>query len=597
MDTAVEVPDYLDAAAIIAAAVAQGADAVHPGFGFLAENASFAAAVKAAGLKWVGPSASAIEAMGSKAGARAMMEEAGVPVLPGYQGDAQDDATLIQEATRIGYPVIVKASAGGGGKGMQVVEAEADMADALGEARRLASSAFGDDRLILERFLPVARHVEVQILADSHGKCLHLYERECSIQRRHQKVIEEAPSPAYADLPDQREALCAHAVSAAKAVDYVSAGTVEFVVDEEGQAFFLEMNTRLQVEHPVTEQVTGLDIVALQLAVADGHPLPMEQEDIRCDGWSMEARLYAEDPDNGYLPSTGQIGVWEAPSIPGVRIDTGVQGGSEVGIHYDPMLAKVIAHGDTRGEAIARLDAALDRLVVLGVTTNRHHLRRVLGHASFVQGAIHTGFLAKHADELGPPAAPIGEALIAAVVHHWRHAHRPGRSMPGIVPNWRNSRWRDPSRRYAIGDEEHEVSWRDHGTHLSFGDHEVEIRSWGSPMVLTIDGVVQRYCVADIGPDTWVRTPSTELRLTRLPDFVPPGAAMAEGGCVAPMPGKVVKIHVAEGQEVSKGEALMVLEAMKMEQTLCAPADGTVTAVLAAEGDQVDGGQVLLTVE
>ncbi len=596
MDTAVEIPDYLDGPAIVAQAQALGADAVHPGFGFLAENAEFAQAVIDAGLAWVGPPPDAIAAMGSKAGARAMMEAAGVPVLPGYQGEAQDDATLTAEAQRIGYPVIVKASSGGGGKGMQVVQSPEGMAAALAEARRLAASAFGNDRLILERFLPVARHVEVQIIADGHGSCLHLFERECSIQRRHQKVIEEAPSPAYRDAPEQRAALCAHAVSAAQAVDYVSAGTVEFVVDESGQAFFLEMNTRLQVEHPVTEQVTGLDIVGLQLAVADGAPLPISQEEVRCEGWSVEARLYAEDPDNGYLPSTGWIAAWNEPSMPGVRFDSGVQSGSEVGIHYDPMLAKVIAHGSTRSDAIRRLDAALDRLIVLGVVTNRHHLRRVLGHPDFASGALHTGFLDAHAEALCAPEPPLGEALAAAVAHRWRIAHRPDRPMPGIVPNWRNNRWRDPVWRCRVAEDEVEVSWHDHGTHLSVGDHEVEIRSW-EPMSLVIDGVLQRYSVVDVGEDTWVRTPTVEIKLTWLPDFVAPGAEDVAGGCVAPMPGKIVKIFVSAGDTVKKGDSLVVLEAMKMEQTLRASVDGAVSEVHVAQGDQVDGGQKLLTVD
>jgi len=597
MDLAVWVPDYLDGAAVVAAAQAEGADAVHPGFGFLAESAEFAQLVIDAGLIWVGPPPAAIAAMGYKAGARALMAEAGVPVLPGYQGDAQDDKTLKAEAKRVGYPLIVKPSAGGGGKGMVVVEGPKQLVAALAEARRLAASAFGDDRLVLEKYLSVARHVEVQILADAHGTCLHLFERECSIQRRHQKVIEEAPSPAYADRPEDREALCAHAVQAAQAVDYVGAGTVEFIVDETGQAHFLEMNTRLQVEHPVTEQVTGLDIVALQLTVAEGQPLPLAQQDVRCEGWSVEARLYAEDPDSGYLPSTGTIGLWVAPSMAGVRIDSGVRTGSEVGIHYDPMLAKIIAHGPTREAAIRRLDAALSRLVVLGVVTNRHHLRRVLGHPDFAAGQLHTAFLDTHAAQLGPPEAPLGEALIAAVVTHWQHAHRAGRAMPSITPNWRSNRWRAPSRSYACGDEVHEVSWLDHGTHLSFGEHEVCIMDWGPPLVLSIDGTIRRYWVCDIDGHTWVRTPQSTLRLTRQPDFVPPGAALAAGGCLAPMPGKVVKLCVAEGDVVSKGQALVVLEAMKMEQTLRAPAEGTVTAVCAKEGDQVDGGQVLVTLD
>jgi acetyl/propionyl-CoA carboxylase alpha subunit len=597
VETAVGVPDYMDGAAIVRAALAEGADAVHPGFGFLAENANFASLVNAAGLVWVGPPPAAIESMGCKAGARDMMAAAGVPVLPGYQGEAQDDATLSAEAERIGFPVIVKPSAGGGGKGMQVVHSAEQLSDALGTARRLAGSAFGDERLILERYLPVARHIEVQVLADSHGNYVHLFERECSIQRRHQKVIEEAPSPAFAECPEARRALFEHAISAAQAVDYVGAGTVEFVLDGDGQPYFLEMNTRLQVEHPVTEQVTGLDIVALQLSVAEGAQLPFVQEEILCKGWSIEARLYAEDPANDDLPSTGLIGVWDTPELEGLRIDSGVQLGSQVGIHYDPMLAKLIAHGTTRATALRKLDAGLDRLVVLGVLTNRHHLRRILRHPDFQAGALSTRFLEHHAAALQPTELPVGEALIAAVTHHWGAAHRPNRPMPGIGPNWRNNRWRPPSRAYACGDQVHEVSWLDHGSHLSFGDHEVGILDWGPPLVLSIDGTIRRYTVADIGGETWVRTPQLEVKLVRLPDFVAPGAGLIAGGCTAPMPGKIVQICVAEGEAVEQGQALVVLEAMKMEQTLRAPHAGTVTELRVSVGEQVDGGQSLLTLD
>ncbi|MGB0639008.1 MAG: acetyl-CoA carboxylase biotin carboxylase subunit, partial [Myxococcota bacterium] len=394
-DQAICIPDYLDGDAIIAAAKRAGASAVHPGFGFLAENASFAAAVVDAGLVWVGPSAHAIEVMGSKAAARAMMADAGVPVLPGYDGDDQTDATLLAAAEEIGWPVIVKASAGGGGKGMQVVESTAAFLPALAEARRLALSAFGDDRMIVERYLPIARHIEVQVMADSHGSCVHLWERECSIQRRHQKVIEEAPSPVFVgkDAQEQRETLCNHAVRAAEAVNYEGAGTVEFVMDANGQAYFLEMNTRLQVEHPVTECITGFDLVELQLRVAAGEPLGVDQQEIHGSGWAVEARLYAEDPDNNYLPSIGRLHVWDLEPSEGVRIDAGVESGSDVSIHYDPMLAKVIASGPTRQVAIQRLDSALSRLVALGVTTNRDHLIRILRHPDFVGGNLHTRFL------------------------------------------------------------------------------------------------------------------------------------------------------------------------------------------------------------
>jgi 3-methylcrotonyl-CoA carboxylase alpha subunit len=596
-DVAVAIADYLDGAAIIASAQKAGADAIHPGFGFLAENAEFAAAVTEAGLIWVGPPPSAIEAMGSKAGARSMMADAGVPVLPGYDGDDQSDTLLASEAAQIGWPVIIKASAGGGGKGMQVVESADGFASALSEARRLALSAFGDDRMVLEKYLTVARHIEVQVMADAHGNCIHLWERECSIQRRHQKVIEEAPSPAFVGERGQakRLALCEHAVQAAEAVAYVGAGTVEFVVDDDGQAYFLEMNTRIQVEHPVTECITGLDLVELQLRVAAGDVLPLKQADVQPEGWAMEARIYAEDPDNNYLPSIGRLHEWSVPDLAGIRVDSGVESGSDVTIHYDPMLAKVIASGETRELARQRLVGALRQLVALGVTTNRDHLGRVLRHPLFVSGELHTRFLDTHAGDLQPESGRVEDALVAVLIHDWTAL--PSSRLPAIPRNWRSSRWRNPERRYRVGEDEYSLSFAMCGSTWTIGERTVEVHSSSNPIRLEIDGVVQTFRVLEEGQTRFVRTPHGELCVQCVPEFAPPDAEDTGGGCTAPMPGKVVQVLVSEGDSVTKGQPLVVLEAMKMEQTITAPADAQVLGVRVEVGDQVDAGSVLVELE
>jgi 3-methylcrotonyl-CoA carboxylase alpha subunit len=404
---------YLDIGALLAAARKVGADAVHPGYGFLSQNAGFADAVAAAGLTFIGPPGPVHRAMGDKKGARRLMARAGVPVVPGYEGDDQQDAALLAEADRIGWPVMIKPSRGGGGKGMRAVGRREDFAAALGASRREARAAFGDDVVVLERFVARPRHVEVQILADDHGAVLHLLERECSIQRRHQKVLEETPSPAL--TPEGRAALYAAAVAAARAVGYRNAGTVEFLLAPDGAFYFLEMNTRLQVEHPVTEAVTGLDIVRLQIEVAAGRPLPIAQADVAGRGHALECRLYAEDPDNDDLPSPGRILHLAAPEGPGVRFDSGIAAGSEVTVHYDPLLAKLVTWGWDRAEAVARMAAALRRTAVLGVVTNLALLQAVVGHPAFRKGELHTGFLDEHLRETRAPACPPPEAVAAAV--------------------------------------------------------------------------------------------------------------------------------------------------------------------------------------
>jgi 3-methylcrotonyl-CoA carboxylase alpha subunit len=404
---------YLDIGALLAAARKTGADAVHPGYGFLSQNGDFADAVAGAGLTFIGPPGPVHRAMGDKRGARRLMSAAGVPIVPGYEGDDQQDATLLAQAERIGWPVMIKPSRGGGGKGMRAVARRVDFAAALAGSRREARAAFGDDVVVLERFLTRPRHVEVQVLADAHGGVIHLLERECSIQRRHQKVLEETPSPAL--TPERRAALCAAGVAAARAAGYRNAGTVEFLLAPSGEFYFLEMNTRLQVEHPVTEAVTGLDLVRLQIEVAAGRPLPFSQADVASRGHALECRLYAEDPDHEDLPSPGRILHLSAPEGPGVRFDAGIAAGSEVTVHYDPLLAKLVTWGAGRGEAVERMAAALRRTVVLGVVTNLARLQAVVDHPAFRSGDLHTGFLDEHLRDASAPACPPAEAVAAAM--------------------------------------------------------------------------------------------------------------------------------------------------------------------------------------
>lgn len=589
VDVAVEIDDYLNADSLIEVAQRLGAKAVHPGVGFLAERPDFADAVSNAGLIWVGPPAAAISAMGSKAEARASMAEAGVRVLPGYNGTDQSDATLLAEALNIGFPLIIKPSAGGGGKGMAVVQAEAEFEEALASARRISQASFGDDQMVLERYVARARHIEVQILADTHGNCLHLHERECSIQRRHQKVIEEAPSCAF-ELPESRERLFDDALKAARAVDYEGAGTVEFVVDGEGNAYFLEMNTRLQVEHPVTEMVVGLDLVEWQLRVASGEQLPFKQEEIQPCGWAMEARIYAENPAAGHAPSSGVLGVWNPPSE--VRVDSGVEAGSEVSSLYDPMLAKIAARGDTRQDAIRHLSHALDTLDALGVHTNRDELRWVLRHDAYQSGDLHTGFLTEHAQPLG---SGLDLALCAAAAADW--LDRPTGLLPGLGKNWRNNRYRAVEMGFGHDEAIHTVSLLDEGSHLVINGRVVRAERRGERMQLEVDGVLANSVVYADGNKRWVNTSESDVLLIKEERFVPPNSRTPPGALTAPLGGAVVRIDVAKGDSISEGQVLVVLEAMKMEQAVVAPRDGVVAELHAAQGDQVDMGAVLVVLE
>jgi propionyl-CoA carboxylase alpha chain len=597
---------YLDAGRLLAAARAVGADAVHPGYGFLSENADFAAAVAAAGLTFVGPPAEAIRKMGSKIESKRIMAAAGVPVVPGVAAAGLAPDRLAGAVRELGLPALVKASAGGGGKGMRIVREAAGLEAALAAARREAAGAFGDDALLVERYFEAPRHVEVQVFADAHGHVVHCFERECSIQRRYQKVVEEAPSVAVDDA--LRARMGAAAVAAARAIGYVGAGTVEFILDRDRGFFFLEMNTRLQVEHPVTEAVTGLDLVRLQLAVAAGEPLGFAQEALVLDGHAVEARLYAEDPANDFLPATGLVTLWAPAEVPGVRWDSGIAAGTVVGAHYDPLLAKVIAHGRTRDEALARLRAALARLGVAGVVTNRDFLLAVLSHPAFVAGTLDTHFIERHLPpEARRPARDAGRDRLHAVVamlHDHAARRRAGGPLPeSILPGWRNNRWRPESVAFRTGGEEIEVRYVATGP----GTFEVEVGETtcvarlmaadADGLAVEVDGVRRRFLVADAGDAVAVHGPLGTTELVRLPRFPPPRREEMAGGCAAPMTGVVRAVHVAVGDRVARGTVMLVLEAMKMEHELTAPADGVVKAVRVEVGQMVDPDDVLIVVE
>ncbi|PZU60266.1 MAG: methylcrotonoyl-CoA carboxylase [Sphingobium sp.] len=552
---------YLVGEKIIAAARASGAQAIHPGYGFLSENAEFAQAVIDAGLIWVGPNPASITAMGLKDAAKKLMQDAGVPTTPGYLGNDQSPARLKAEADAIGYPVLIKAVAGGGGKGMRKVDAEADFADALVSCQREAASSFGNDQVLLEKWVTNPRHIEVQVFGDSHGHVVHLFERDCSLQRRHQKVIEEAPAPGMDEAT--RAAVCQAAVNAAKAVDYVGAGTIEFIADgSEGlradRIWFMEMNTRLQVEHPVTEMITGQDLVEWQLRVASGESLPKTQDDLSINGWAMEARLYAEDPSKGFLPSIGTLDTFDLGDGTGVRIDTGVEQGADISPFYDPMIAKVIAHGPTRDAARERLADALEDSAVWPLRTNAGFLVRALNHPDFAAARLDTGLIAREGEALLPPSRPSDGALADAAAALVR-----GGGLAGFRLN---------------------APVRTEAAFLLDGEAVIIAFDPRSGDDTPLDDVL----VAESG-QVW-----------RLAPFRAGGAGgtdASDGAILSPMPGRIIAVAVTAGEAVVKGQKLLTLEAMKMEHSLTAPFDGTIVQLNASEGGQVNEGALLVKIE
>ena len=608
---------YLRWERIIEAAKATGAQAIHPGYGFLSENEDFAQACAAAGLVFIGPPALAIKDMGLKAESKQLMEKAGVPLVPGYHGSDQDPALLQREADRIGYPVLIKASAGGGGKGMRAVDKSEDFAAALESCKREAINSFGDDAVLVEKYVQRPRHIEIQVFGDTHGNCVYLFERDCSVQRRHQKVLEEAPAPGM--TPALRAQMGEAAVAAAKAVNYVGAGTVEFIVEQPGgyerpdqmKFYFMEMNTRLQVEHPVTEAITGLDLVEWQLRVASGEPLPVKQADLRITGHAIEARICAENPDNNFLPATGALNVYALPDCVtfergAVRVDSGVRQGDAISPFYDSMVAKLIVHGDTRAQALARLDDALAQTHIVGLATNVQFLRRVAKTDAFAQAKLDTALIPReqavlfHQEPVGLPlaaAAAVAQTLLKE------------RASEGVDPFSR----RDGFHTHGVVQRRFEFEFggehakalltyeRGGSLHLAVGEGDAAV---AGPLVfaaqangieLQFAGQRTRAAVYAQGEVDHVFTPLGATQITAIDLLAHAGEVAAEGGrLTAPMPGKVVSFAVKAGDTVAKGQPLAVMEAMKMEHTIAAPADGVVQELLYAPGDQVTEGAELL---
>jgi len=591
---------YLNVAAIIDAAKRTGADAVHPGYGFLSENDGFASACQEAGLVFIGPTPDAIRAMGNKAAAKRLMIEAGVPCVPGYQGADQSDAVLAQEAQSIGFPIMVKAAAGGGGRGMRLVTRMEDFADAVSTARSEAQNAFGSGELILERAVVDARHVEVQVFGDSHGHVIHLGERDCSAQRRHQKVIEEAPSPAVS--PSLREKMGAAAVAAAKAISYRGAGTVEFLLGADGEFYFLEMNTRLQVEHPVTEEITGLDLVEWQLRVAAGEKLPLAQEDVRLYGHAIEVRLYAESPEKNFLPQSGVVFEWRPASGAGVRIDHGIRSGQEISPFYDPMIAKVIAHGRTREEARRRLVRALNETVLFGLPNNKAFLVALLSHPVFANGETTTGFIPMHfaagsaaMAEKQPSARLL--ALAAALLYE-----RSARRLAPLVSSWDSSGVFSKPLRLSVGEKETPVALtaRNASSYsVAVGGETIDLD------IVSRDQDRVRFAIAGVQTSAAFAFDGATLHLeaggeqltTRETSHEIKASAEREGGSrlVAPMNGRIVAVLAQAGEAVKKGQRVVILEAMKMQHEIVAGRDGVLEAVSVKEGDQVATRHVLAT--
>ena len=585
---------YLQIDKLIAAAKASGAQAIHPGYGFLSENAGFARAIEAAGLIFLGPPASAIDAMGSKSAAKALMETAGVPLVPGYHGEAQDLETFRSAAERIGYPVLLKATAGGGGKGMKVVEEVSQLAEALASAQREAQSSFGDSRMLVEKYLLKPRHVEIQVFADQHGNCLYLNERDCSIQRRHQKVVEEAPAPGLS--PELRKAMGEAAVRAAQAIGYVGAGTVEFLLDARGEFFFMEMNTRLQVEHPVTEAITGLDLVAWQIRVAQGEALPISQEQVPLLGHAIEVRLYAEDPGNDFLPATGRLELYrESAAGPGRRVDSGVEEGDSVSPFYDPMLGKLIAWGENREQARLRLLSMLDEFAIGGLKTNLAFLRRIVAHPAFAEAQLDTGFIPRYQAQLLPAPSELGADFWQAAAQAFTQS-QPERvrnddlqSPWSAVNGWRSALPAQTSLHLSCAGQDQA---------LSLGARSPVFQLQGERLWVEQQGLRREHRAIRRGDTLYLHWQGEMHSVTAYDPIAAADASHSQqGGLTAPMNGSIVRVLVSAGQSVEAGAQLVVLEAMKMEHSIRAPQAGVIKALYCQEGEMVSEGSALVELE
>ncbi len=605
---------YLNGDAILAIAAKSGAQAIHPGYGFLSENEAFAESCARSRVVFIGPPPRAIAAMGSKSAAKTIMADARVPLVPGYHADGQDPVMLAREAAKIGFPVLIKATAGGGGKGMKIVTRADEFAAALASAQREAKASFGDDRVLLERYLTSPRHIEIQVFADMHGDAVYLFERDCSVQRRHQKVLEEAPAPGMD--ASRRRAMGEAAVAAAKAIGYVGAGTVEFIAEQDGTFYFMEMNTRLQVEHPVTEMITGQDLVEWQLRVASGEALPKRQDELSIRGHAIEARLYAEDPERGFLPSIGRLAHWRMPvESPRVRVDTGVRAGDEVSPFYDPMLAKLIVWGEDRVIACAEMISALRQCEVVGVATNIAFLERVVAHEAFAGAHLDTGLIEKNRGALfPPPGTPPETALIAAAIAECtrvRHAAAAAANASGDPHSpwhatdawWLNVASKGLPFTYTDGETRHEVRVHLRGDTdarvvLPLRSVDVHFESRDGRLILRCDGAVLTATVVADGDDRYVFAAGARRKLTFVDPLAHAGEEEAHGGhLTAPMSGAIVAVMVKAGDKVARGAPLIVLEAMKMEHTIVAPADGVVAAVNFGVGDRVAEGADLVDLE
>ncbi|HWB64076.1 MAG TPA: acetyl-CoA carboxylase biotin carboxylase subunit [Chitinophagales bacterium] len=591
---------YLNQDKIIAAAKQAGADAIHPGYGFLSENASFSKRCKDEGLIFIGPSAEAITAMGSKIGAKEIMKKAGVPVVPGYNGEDQSAERFKKEAEIIGYPVLLKASAGGGGKGMRIVNNAGELEGAVESAGREAQKSFGDGSLLMEKYFPSAKHIEFQIFGDEHGNYTHLFERECSLQRRYQKVIEESPSPSL--IRDLRKLMGQAAVAAARSIRYTNAGTVEFILAPGNNFYFLEVNTRLQVEHPVTEETTGLDLVRMQIEVAQGLPLKVSSESVTQQGHSIQCRVCAEDPENNFFPATGEILFWYEPCLEGMRYDSGVTTGSKVDVFYDSLIAKVISKGKDRTEAIQRMVHALDKMCILGITSNKDFLEELLTHPAFIDGSFDTKLIEReftgHKKQVSDAAR--FESAIAAMLYQWNRSKGQA-TYPDSLNGWRNIFYQPQYVAFEYGGKVERVDYRYLGNSM-FDVYTGETKTGvslldakGNLLSCTIGNHRKTFAVAGTKGDIFVQHPAAGvLSFKEIPRFTEPGSANMKGGYVAPMPGEIVKVLVKPGEVVKSGKGLLVMSSMKMETTIEAHSDGEVEEIFVAEKAFVEADTVLL---
>ncbi len=596
---------YLVQDKIIDAAKRTGANAIHPGYGFLSENASFSERCKNEGIIFIGPSAQAIVAMGSKIGAKELMKKAGVPVVPGYNGDDQSDERLKKEAQQIGFPILIKASAGGGGKGMRIVNSADELLPSVDAARREAQKSFGDGTLLLEKYFPSAKHIEFQIFGDEHGNALHLFERECSLQRRYQKVIEESPSPSL--TAELRAKMGEAAVAAAKSIGYTNAGTVEFLLDKSGNFYFLEVNTRLQVEHPVTELTTGLDLVKLQIEVAQGLPLQIQPANLVQKGHAIECRICAEDPENNFFPSTGEILHWNEAGLEGLRYDSGVKSGSVVDVHYDSMLAKVISYAENREGAIRRMLYALDRMSILGITSNKDFLKELLLHKEFVDGSFDTKLIERDYQAWQKKAEPqqLAEMAIAATVFAWS-TRKKAEIYSHSLNGWRNIYNQDQVQGWTVNGINLNTAYQYKGNNNfnftvtteggTVETHNVTLESAeDATLSLTIGGHRQTYALAQKGIEVFIHHPNAgTFKATEVIRFAEPGAVLTKGSYVAPMPGEVVKVLIKPGDVVKSGQGLLVMSSMKMESTIEAYEDGEVEEIFVGEKAFVEANSLLL---